>query len=253
FSRIREGDTHFTVEHLVAAVEGRLRRLQTDRIDLYQLHWPDRNVPMFGGTAYVHDPDEVATPPEETLRALEDLVQSGKVLHVGLSNETPWGTMRFLLASEHLGLPRVQTVQNAYSLLNRTFEDGLAEIALREDCGLLAYSPLAMGLLSGKYEGGRTYPEGARLTLFRRFGRYSGARGLAASERYVQIARDAGLDPAQMALAWVNQRPFLTSNLIGATTLDQLRTDLGSAQVTLSDDVLAALEAVHAEVPNPCP
>lgn len=253
FPWIRAGATRFVREHLHDAVDGSLRRLGLDRIDLYQLHWPDRSTNFFGSLEYTHRPDAPMTPPDEVLRGLEDLVTSGKVRHVGVSNETPWGVMRFLALSEQHGLPRISSIQNPYSLLNRSFEIGLAEIAHREDCGLLAYSPLAMGVLSGKYEGGRTRPPEARLTKFARFTRYATQAGLDASERYVTLARQHDLDPSQMALAWVTSRPFVTSNLLGATTLEQLRTNLGSAEVTLSDEVIAGIQAIHEAHPNPCP
>ena len=189
----------------------------------------------------------------ETLQALADLVKAGKIRHIGVSNETPWGLATFLKLAEQHGLPRMASIQNPYSLLNRSFEIGLAEIAARESCGLLAYSPLGMGTLSGKYEGGRTFPEGARLTQFARFQRYQSKRGWAASEAYVEIAKRHGLDPAQMALAFVNLQPFVTANIIGATTLDQLRSNIASIDVELGAEVLREIEAVHADNPNPCP
>jgi len=191
-------------------------------------------------------------PLAETLGVLADLIKAGKVRHVGLSNETPWGTMHALALAEQQGLPRVVSIQNPYNLLNRTFEIGLAEVALREQCGLLAYSPLAFGMLTGKYSGGAR-PEGARLTLFTRFDRYSNAQAEAATERYVDIARRHGLDPAQMALAWVTSRPFVTSNIIGATSLEQLETNLASTELVLSDEVTAEIEAAHVAQPNPSP
>ena len=250
---IRDGKTHFTAEHLVAACESSLRRLQTDHIDLYQLHWPDRHTNFFGRRGFTAGDDGGGAPIEETLRALNSLVQSGKIRWVGLSNETPWGVMRFLHLAERHGLPRVVSVQNPYNLLNRTYEIGLAEVSLRERCGLLAYSPLAMGALSGKYEGGAVMPEGSRFALFRRFQRYQSDKAWKATAQYVALAREHGLSPTQLALAYVNSRPFLTSNLIGATTLAQLEENLGSAEVVLSDDVLERLEAIHESLPNPCP
>ncbi len=238
--------------HLEAALEGSLRRLGVETIDLYQLHWPDRKTNFFGRLGYEHDPDDAAVPLRETLEVLADFVRVGKVRLVGVSNETPWGVMKLLqLAHEH-GLPRIVSIQNPYNLLNRTFEIGLAEVSLREQVGLLAYSPLAFGMLTGKYLGGAR-PSGARLTLFERFDRYSNPRAVAAIEAYVSIAREAGLSPAQMALAYVNSRPFLASNLIGATTLAQLEENLASLDLTLAPEVLAAIEAVHADNPNPSP
>jgi len=235
-----------------AAVEGSLRRLQTDVIDVYQVHWPDRETNYFGRLGYDHPDSDPSVSIAETLEALDELVQEGKVRHIGVSNETPWGLMRYLQLADQQGLPRSVSIQNPYSLLNRSFEIGLAEIALREECGLLAYSPLGFGVLSGKYLGGQR-PPGARITLFERFDRYSNPQGEAATAAYVELARDHGLDPAQMALAWVTSRPFVTSNIIGATTLEQLEANLGSADLELSEEVLEGIEAIHRKQPNPCP
>ncbi|MGM1053866.1 MAG: NADP(H)-dependent aldo-keto reductase [Pseudomonadota bacterium] len=247
------GGPRLTREHLRQAIDESLARLQTDYIDLYQLHWPDRKTNVFGKLGYPYNEEEEDTTPlEETLAALKELVDAGKVRAIGLSNDTPWGVMRALQLAETFGLPRVASVQNPYNLLNRTFEVGLAEIAHREQVGLLAYSPLAFGVLSGKYlEGAR--PEGARLTLFERFQRYTNPQAEAATADYVKIARDAGLDPAQMALAFVNSRPFLTSNIIGATSMEQLESNLESESLKLDHDVLEAIETVHRCQPNPAP
>lgn len=241
-----------TRAHLEQALHASLERLQTDYIDLYQIHWPARNTNFFGSLGYVHEPGENSTPIAETLSVLGEFVEQGKVRHIGVSNETPWGIMEYLRLAEQLGLPRILSVQNPYNLLNRTFEIGLAEIAHREAVGLLAYSPLAFGMLSGKYLNGAR-PEHARLTLFERFSRYSNTEGEAATERYVALARDHGLTPAQMALAYVNSRPFVTSNIIGATTLAQLSEDIASIDLELSDTVLEAIEQIHIAQPNPCP
>ena len=238
--------------NIETALHNSLQRLQTDYIDLYQLHWPDRHTNFFGQLGYQHLADEDATPIAETLQVLADAVRDGKVRHIGLSNETPWGTMTFIRLAEQLGLPRVVSIQNPYNLLNRTFEVGLAEIAHREDVGLLAYSPLAFGVLSGKYLNNNR-PQGARLSLFKRFTRYTGSLGIKATKAYVNLAREHGLDPVQMALAYVNTRSFLTSNIIGATTMDQLRSNLGSLDVTLSEEVLQGIEDIHTRHPNPCP
>jgi len=251
-AHIRAGQARLDRHNIEAAIDASLRRLQTDYLDLYQLHWPDRNTNFFGRLGYEHDPADQPVPIEETLAALGDLVKAGKVRHIGLSNDTPWGVMKFLEAAERLGLPRVVSVQNPYSLLNRTYEIGLAEISIREQAGLLAYSPLAFGVLSGKYLEG-AQPAGARLTLFPDYTRYSNPRALAATERYVAVARDHGLDPAQMALAYVNTRPFLTSTIVGATSLEQLKANIASIDVALSDGVLADIEHVHELYPNPAP
>lgn len=253
FAHVRDGSPKFDAKNLTRAVDDSLKRLRTDYIDLYQLHWPERSVNSFGKLGYVHDDDEVTTPIAEQLFTLDTLVQAGKIRHVGLSNETPWGMMTFARIAEEQGLPRVASVQNPYNLLNRSFEVGCAEVAIREDIGLLAYSPLASGWLSGKYQGG-VRPDGARMTLFPdNFGRYSNDAAQAALAAYVGIARDHGLDPAQMALAYVNTRRFLTSNIIGATTIEQLESNIASLDVTLSDGVLAAIEDVQRRISNPGP
>ncbi|HVY12359.1 MAG TPA: aldo/keto reductase, partial [Alphaproteobacteria bacterium] len=249
---LRDGTGHLNRKNIMEAVEGSLRRLQTDVIDLYQLHAPDRTANYFGRLGYTHNPDEIPVPLEETLEVLQELVQAGKVRFIGVSNETPWGVMRFLELSNMKALPRMASVQNPYSLLNRSYEVGLAEVSIREECGLLAYSPMAFGTLSGKYLNGARPPSG-RITLFERFQRYNGALAEKAVARYVKIAKDAGMDPAQMALAFVTQQPFVTSNIIGATTLEQLKSNIDSSGVKLSPDVLKAIDAVHTEISNPCP
>ena len=249
---IREGKARLDKKNIFAACEASLKRLKTDYIDLYQVHWPERKANFFGQLGYEPQDDHEATPIIETLEALSELVAAGKVLHVGISNETPWGLMRYLHAADTTGLARIVSIQNPYSLLNRSFEVGLAEISCREKVGLLAYSPLAFGTLSGKYLHGAK-PEGARITLFSDYTRYTGVRGVAATESYVQLARKHGLDPAQMALAFVNTRPFLTSTIIGATTMAQLKSNIASTDLCLSDEVLAGIESIHAGNPNPCP
>ena len=246
------GGPRFSKESLTQAIELSLKRLKTDYIDLYQLHWPERVTNFFGKLGYVHVAGKDGIPIAETLAALGDLVQAGKIRQIGLSNETPWGLMQFLRASENANLPRVVSIQNPYSLLNRTFEIGLAEMAIREQVGLLAYSPLAFGMLTGKYAGGAR-PEGARLTLYKRFSRYTNPQAESATDRYVALAKEHGLEPAQMALAYINSRDFVTSNIIGATTIEQLRTNIASAAITLSKEILAAIESIHAGQPNPAP
>lgn len=251
-SHIRNGQAVLDYKNIETALNQSLQRLQTDYLDLYQLHWPDRSTNFFGQLGYQHVADKTSVPIEETLQALAEFVKQGKIRHIGLSNETPWGTMKFLQLAESLNLPRVVSVQNPYSLLNRTYEIGLAEISIREEAGLLAYSPLGFGVLSGKYLNNQ-HPENARLTLFERFSRYTNENGIKATEAYVNIAKQHGLDPAQMALAYVNSRDFLTSNIIGATTMEQLKTNIDSINLSLADEVLVEIEKVHENNPNPCP
>lgn len=238
-------------EHILLAVDQSLERLQTDYVDLYQVHWPERATNFFGQLGYRHrDEDGVAI--EETLSAIGELVATGKVRHVGISNETPWGLMEYLRLSREKSLPRIVSIQNPYSLLNRAFDVGCAEIAIREKVGLLAYSPLAFGLLSGKYMNGAR-PAGSRLERFERFSRYSNPQVEAAVPEYVKLARDAGLDPAQMALAFINAQQFTTSNIIGATTMAQLRSNIESSNITLDRDLMKAIDAVHARYTIPAP
>ncbi len=236
------------------AIEGSLKRLQTDYVDLYQLHWPDRSLPLWGagGTTYRRPSHRAEIPIEETLEALNELVEAGLVRHVGLSNETPWGVARFLRAAELGHGPRVVSIQNAYNLINRAFEMGLAEFAEREQVGLLAYSPLAQGYLTGKYQGGAR-PPGARTTLFERAQRYEKPGVEAAIGAYLALARDIGVDPAQLAIAYVTSRPFVTSNIIGATTMAQLETDLGSAQVKITPEIERRIDEIHQLHSNPAP
>lgn len=249
---VRDGKGRLDRANIVAALDGSLKRLQTDYIDLYQTHSPDRFVNAFGRLGYVHTPEKDGAALEETLGVFADMVKAGKIRHLGVSNETPWGIAKHLELHAAGKAPRVQSIQNPYSLLNRTYEVGLAEMSIRERCGLLAYSPLGMGVLTGKYLNG-SRPADARLSLFERFKRYSTAGAEPAAAAYVQIAREAGLDPAQMALAFINTRPFLTSTIIGATSLAQLEKNIASLNVSLPADVLTAIERVHASNPNPCP
>lgn len=249
---IRGGNNHLDRANIVAALDGSLRRLQTDVIDLYQLHWPERHTNLFGALGYEHREEPDTTPMLETLGTLGDMVAKGKIRYVGVSNETPWGVMEFLRLAQTHGLPRVVSIQNPYSLLNRTFEIGLAEVSHREQVGLLAYSPLGFGVLSGKYLDG-SLPEGARLTRFPHYDRYSNPQAQRATRDYVTLARAHGLDPAQMALAYVSSRPFVTSNIIGATDLGQLRSNLDSTGVHLGDELLQEIESIHESQPSPSP
>ncbi len=250
--RYLRGGPNYSKDQLISAVDNSLKRLQTDYIDLYQLHWPERPTNCFGARGYSHFEDDNWTPFESILRALEELMRAGKIRGIGLSNETPWGAMKFLQIAEREGLPKIETIQNPYSLLNRQYEVGLAEVSHRENVGLLAYSPLAMGLLSGKYRNGAR-PEGSRLVEFKRFDRYDSAQTWEAADRYCALAEAYGLSPAQMALAFINSRSFVLSNIIGATSVAQLRENLGSLQLTLSPEVLKGIKAIHKELPDPAP
>ena len=249
---VRGGVNHFDRKGLTDALHGSLERLQQDYVDLYQLHWPDRSVNSFGELNYTHVAQEETVAIEETLSILSEFVKAGKIRHIGLSNETSWGVAQFLRAAEKLDLERIVAIQNPYNLLNRTFEINLAEFSHREQVGLLAYSPLAFGVLSGKYLNGAR-PADGRLTLFERFARYTNPQSARATAAYVELAQKYQLDPAQMALAYVNSRPFVTSNIIGATTLEQLRSNLDSINVELPADVITQLNAIHQMQPNPAP
>ncbi|RZP57163.1 NADP(H)-dependent aldo-keto reductase [Vibrio vulnificus] len=238
--------------HIHTAIDDSLTRLQTDYVDLYQLHWPQRQTNCFGQLNYPYPDAQEEVTLIETLEALNELVKAGKVRYIGVSNETPWGVMTLLRLAEKHDLPRIVSIQNPYNLLNRSFEVGLSEISHYEGVQLLAYSPMAFGTLSGKYLDGAR-PKGARCTLFERFQRYFTPQGLEATKAYVSLARDYGLDPAQMALAFVNQRPFVASNIIGATTLDQLKANIESLNVKLEDEVLNKIQQIGTIYSNPCP
>ncbi|MCP9319463.1 aldo/keto reductase [Acetobacter persici] len=246
-------EVRLTPRQIRYALERSLKRLGTDYLDLYQLHWPDRKIGLFGegGTTFttVSDADEV--PLDETLGVLGDLVTEGKIRHVGLSNETAWGVAKSLACAKE-GAPRVASIQNAYNLINRTFEIGLAEMALREKVSLLAYSPLAQGYLTGKYLNGAR-PDGARTTLFNRGQRYEKPGVDVAVEAYLTLARAEGIDPVQFALAFVTSRPFVTSNIIGATSVEQLMTALTSVTVQITPELEARINAIHQVHSNPAP
>ncbi|MDR3494099.1 MAG: aldo/keto reductase [Ancalomicrobiaceae bacterium] len=251
YLRADKSPTRPDAKNIREAIERSLKRLQTDYIDLYQVHWPDRRVPLFGG-GQITGPAEDEVPIDETLDALDSVVKAGKVRHIGLSNETAWGLSRYLHLSELGRGPRVVSVQNAFNLINRTYEHGLAEFAVREQIGLLAYSPLAQGFLTGKYQRGAR-PAGARSTLFNRGQRYQKPGAEEAIDAYLGIARDFGLDPAQLALAWVTSRPFVTSNIIGATTMMQLMTDIDSVNVAITPEIEARISAAYQLHGSPAP
>jgi len=249
---IRGGPMALDRDNIRAAVEGSLKRLQTDYIDLYQLHWPERNVPMFGQYRFDPGQETDALPIREQLDALAELVREGKLRQVGLSNEFPWGIMEFLRVAREHGLPEIVSVQNAYNLLNRMFEFAMNEVCFRERVSLLAYSPLAFGLLSGKYL--KDPGAAGRATLFQGFAqRYDKPGVPGAVAAYTALAERHGLSPASLALAFVYRRWFVTSTVIGATSLAQLREDLDAWEVSLSDEILAEIERIHLGNANPAP
>jgi aryl-alcohol dehydrogenase-like predicted oxidoreductase len=253
FEHIRGGPRLSAVQ-IRQAVDDSLQRLQTDYIDLYQLHWPERATNFFGrlGCQSIAENDSEAIALEASLVALADLVKAGKIRHYGLSNETPWGMMESCRVAAALDIPRPVSVQNPYNLLNRTYEIGAAEISMRENMGLLAYSPLAFGMLSGKYYGGLR-PDNSRLALYDRFTRYTKPYAEQAADAYVDLAKQHQLDPSIMALAFVNQQAFVSTNIIGATTMAQLTNNVASAQIVLSEDVLTGIAAIHQQYCNPAP
>jgi aryl-alcohol dehydrogenase-like predicted oxidoreductase len=243
----------FSPKSIEDAINKSLKRLQTDYIDLYQLHWPERSTNFFGIRDYKHNyKDKWNDNFNEILNSLDGFVKQGKIRNIGISNEKSWGAMRYIEESNKCNLPRVVTIQNAYSLLNRPFEGDLAEISIREGLGLLAYSPLGFGVLTGKYIKG-TASDNARLKLFPRFSRYSSTEATNATKEYLKIALDNQLSLTQMSLAFVNQQPFVTSNIIGATNLKQLEENISSIEVNLSEEVLSKINEVHSKIPNPSP
>ncbi len=249
---LRNGQAKLDKKNIHQALDASLKRLQSDYIDLYQTHWPDRDTNYFGQLGYYHAPEKDGTAIAETLDVLNGLVKEGKIRMMGISNETPWGCAEYLRAANELNLPKIVSIQNPYNLLNRTFEIGLAEFAHREQTGLLAYSPLAFGVLSGKFLNGAR-PAGTRLVLWDRFSRYTNPQADAATAAYVKLAQENDLDPAQMALAFVNSRPFLTSNIIGATSMEQLKSNIDSIDIKLPKKIIKAIEAIHEKIPNPSP
>ncbi len=248
---IRE-NMDFSPASIALSIDKSLTRLQTDYIDLYQLHWPERKANFFGQRGFKVQHDVWEDNVHSVLETLEDFIKQGKIRHIGLSNETPWGIMRFLEESKYNNLPRIKTVQNPYSLLNRSFETGNAEVCLRENVGLLAYSPLGFGRLSGKFMSGESHPN-SRIALFPQFSRYNSAQSIEATQLYQEVAQKNGLTLTEMALAFVTQQAFVTSNIIGATTMEQLKENIASIDLVLSDEILKEIDAVHAVIPDPAP
>ncbi len=243
--------TGFKGNSIEDAVNGSLERLKTDYIDLYQLHWPERMTNFFGKRGFNYVDDGWEDNFQEILEKLKKIVNQGKIRHIGLSNENPWGFMKFIEYSK-IGLPKMITIQNPYSLLNRLFEIGNAEVCKREETGLLAYSPLGFGVLSGKYRNGKI-PDNSRLKLFPNLSRFSNDNCIKAVDRYYQISQKHNMTLAEMSLAFVNDRPFVTSNIIGATSMDQLKENINSINIKLSDDIISEINKVNEEIPNPAP
>ena len=243
--------TGFKGNSIEDAVNGSLERLKTDYIDLYQLHWPERMTNFFGKRGFNYVDDGWEDNFQEILEKLKRIVNQGKIRHIGLSNENPWGFMKFIEYSK-IGLPKMITIQNPYSLLNRLFEIGNAEVCKREETGLLAYSPLGFGVLSGKYRNGKI-PDNSRLKLFPNLSRFSNDNCIKAVDMYYQISQKYNMTLAEMSLAFVNDRPFVTSNIIGATSMDQLKENINSINIKLSDDIIYEINKVNEEIPNPAP
>ena len=251
---LRGGGNQFDKKNLTEALNGSLKRLQTDYIDLYQLHWPERNTNMFGRLGYEHKDNSEWNKFEDVLENLKKFIDEGKIRNIGLSNETPWGTSKFLEISKEKNLPRMMSIQNPYSLLNRTYEVGLAEVSIREKIGLLAYSPLASGYLSGKYIN-ETYPKGSRMERdwdFWKY-RYNTPNLKNAVDEYYKISKKYNLDMSQMSLKFCEIQPFMTSVIIGATTMEQLKTDIESVNVKLTDEIIKEINEIQKIYPNPCP
>ena len=250
---LRKGKNSFVGKNLDDAINDSLKRLKTDYIDIYQLHWPERNVNNFGKMDYIHKENEWNNF-EEVLENLKKYIDQGKIRYIGLSNETPWGVMNYLELHKDKKLPRMMSIQNPYNLLNRTYEIGLSEVSIREKIGCLAYSPLASGYLSGKYRNG-SFPKGSRMERDGDFWkyRYNTPNMEKAVEEYYKISKKYNIDMSQMSLKFCEVQNFMTSVIIGATTMDQLKTDIESVNVILSDDIIKEINKVHKLYPNPCP
>ena len=250
---IRGGGNNFNEKTIGEAINGSLKRLKTDYIDLYQLHWPERSTNFFGKRDYTLDSEEGEWNSfESVLKALEKFIKSGKIRYIGMSNETPYGLSKYIELAKNKNLPRMMSVQNPYNLVNRTYEIGMSEISIREKCGLLVYYPLATGALSGKYRKGQM-PKNSRQALFKGWERHLNPLAMKAYEEYYKLAKEYDMTMAQLAQAFVNTRPFVTSNIIGATTMDQLKENIDSVNIELSDEIMQKINMIHNNNPNPSP
>ena len=250
---IRGGGNNFNEKTIGEAIDGSLKRLKTDYIDLYQLHWPERSTNFFGKRDYTLDSEEGEWNSfESVLKALEKFIKSGKIRYIGMSNETPYGLSKYIELAKNKNLPRMMSVQNPYNLVNRTYEIGMSEISIREKCGLLVYYPLATGALSGKYRKGQM-PKNSRQALFKGWERHLNPLAMKAYEEYYKLAKEYDMTMAQLAQAFVNTRPFVTSNIIGATTMDQLKENIDSVNIELSDEIMEKINMIHNNNPNPSP
>ena len=250
---IRGGGNNFDEKKIGEAIDGSLKRLKTDYIDLYQLHWPERSTNFFGRRDYLFNNKEGDWNSfENILEALEKYIKSGKIRHIGMSNETPYGLSRYLEISKNKGAPRMMSIQNPYNLVNRTYEIGMSEISIREKCGLLVYYPLAAGGLSGKYRNGKM-PTDSRMALFKGWERHLKPLAMMAYDKYFKLAKDFNLTMVQLAQSFVNSRPFVTSNIIGATTIDQLKENVESINIEFTDEMMDKVNEIHNNNPNPSP
>jgi aryl-alcohol dehydrogenase-like predicted oxidoreductase len=250
---IRGGGNNFDEKKIGEAIDGSLKRLKTDYIDLYQLHWPERSTNYFGSRDYSHNNKEGKWNSfEDILSALSKYIKSGKIRYIGMSNETPYGLSRYLEISKNKGTARMMSVQNPYNLVNRTYEIGMSEISIRQKCGLLVYYPLAAGALSGKYRNGEM-PENSRMALFKGWERHLNPLAMRAYDEYCKLAKDFNLTMVQLAQSFVNSRPFVTSNIIGATTMEQLKENIDSVNIDFTDEMMERVDKIHNENPNPSP
>ena len=250
---IRGGGNNFDEKKIGEAIDGSLKRLKTDYIDLYQLHWPERSTNFFGRRDYSYNNKEGEWNSfENILNALSKYIKNGKIRYIGMSNETPYGLSRYLEISKNKGAPRMMSVQNPYSLVNRTYEIGMSEISIRQKCGLLVYYPLAAGALSGKYRNGEM-PKNSRMALFKGWERHLNPLAMRAYDEYYKLAKDFNLTMVQLAQSFVNSRPFVTSNIIGATTMEQLKENIDSVNIDFTDEMMERVDKIHNENPNPSP